>query len=810
MKSSHLRFALRKVTASPGPSAVIVATLAVAIAASAIIYSTIDVVWNAIPAASTERLVFIASTDTRLGEAQAGVSDGVAWTGVSSPDLADWAAATTSFEAFAGFRFGSATLRGLESPLRVTTVGATASLLSMWGVAPAIGRGFREEEGRPGGAPVVLLTDRFWQREFEADPAAVGRSVLINDVAHTVVGVLRPETGTGVFRDADVMLPLVLDPSRDARDERRMFTLARLKAAVTRERASADLDAVVRRLQTDHPRTNGQTGVVVRPAIDMLGGNVRFLLFLLVLIAALMIAMTCANVSNVFLAQAAARGRELCVRSALGASRLHHVGRFMLESLVLSLAAGALGLVLALGGVAAIRWFAGANTYGFSDLAINGRVLALAAVTACLVPLGFALLPALQSSRPDPHLLKEGLRAAGAPGRRMRRVLVGVQVALAIVVMIQVAVFARTAWDLSNIEKGFNPLGVLTFRVELPQEKYSDNARTVQFYRDLLARVETIPGVRSTAAIDRLPVADREFTIRPLIDGEPPVAPEELPFAALATVSENYLQTLRIPLVRGRGLTAADVADGSPVAIVSEDAARRLWGGRDPIGRRFTVNTPPLPASPLTVVGIAGNVRNSDIDQGSIAQIYVPVSWHPQRAMAVVVRADRAEPTSLTAPIRARVAELDPTLPIYAVASMTQILFDDLAGGTTLAVILGVMGIVALCVAAAGIYGVVWYSVNQRRREIGIRMAVGARPADVLRLVFGHGATPVAGGAVIGFTAAMLLAFTMAASIQEIDPRDPIGYLIVAASLVSVALIATYIPARRAALLDPAVTLRSE
>ena len=806
----HLRSAVRKLITSPGPSFVIVLTLAVAIAASVIIYCTIDVVWHAIPAADTERLVFIASTDPRLGEAQAGVSDGVAWTGVSSPDLADWVAATSSFEAFAGFRFGTATLAGLEAPLRVSTVRATANLLSMWGVTPAMGRGFHDEEGRPGGAAVVLLTDRFWKGELDSDPAAVGRTVLVDDVAHTVVGVLRPETGTGVFRDADVMVPFVLDSVRDARDDRRLFTVARLKPGVSRERAFAELDTVVRRLRADHPRTNGQIGVVVRPAIDMLGGNVRALLLLLVLIAVLVIAMTCANLSNVFLAQATARGRELSVRSALGASRLHHVGRFMLESLILSLAAGVAGLLLALGGVAAIRWFAGANTYGFSDLAVNGRVLALAAMTACVVPLGFALVPALQASHPDPQVLKDGLRSAGTPGRRLRRVLVAVQVALAIVVMIQVAVFARTAWALSHVEKGFDPEGVLTFRIELPQASYPDDARTAQFYRDLLARLRAIPGVASTAGIDRLPVADREFTIRPVIDGAPALSPEERPFAALATVSEDYLTTLRIPLLRGRGFTAADLADGSPVAIVSEEAARRLWGGRDPLGRQLAVNTPPFPGSPLTVVGITGNVRNSDVDRGSIAQIYVPLSWHPQRAMAVVVRAERAEPASLTAAIRTRVAGIDPDLPIYAVASMDQIVFDDLAGGTTLAVILAVIGIVALCVAAAGIYGVVSYSVNQRRREIGIRMALGARPAAVRRLVLRQGALPVAGGAVVGFAAAIALAYTTAASVQEIDPGDPLGYLIVAGALGAVALLATGIPARRAALLDPAVTLRAE
>jgi putative ABC transport system permease protein len=803
-----LRLALRGMIRSPGPTAVVVLTLGVAIGATTIVYSTIDVVWHMIPAADTDRLVFVASTDPRPSQSQSGMSGGLALTGTSVPDLVDWTGQSTTIEQFGAFRHGSATLTGLDAPLRVSIVHATANLPSMWGFGAVLGRGFTPDEGRPGAEPVAMITHAFWQRQFSSRPEVLGWSILLNGTPHTIVGVLPAEAGTGIFGQRDFIVPLALDAARSARDERRLYVTARLKEGVTREQAAADLDTIAKRLQTEYPRTNAQTGVVVRPLIELIGGETPFVLFLLALIAVLVVAMACANVSNVILAQAATRQHELSLRTALGASRFDHVRRFMIESFVVSAAAGAVGLLVASWGIAGVRWLAGPR---FAQSSLNGRVLLVGAMTSFVVPFAFALLPALRSSRPDPMHLREDARSAGAgSGRGLRNVLVAVQVALAMILMVQIALVGRTAWKFRTAEYGFDPAHVLTLRVDLPDTKYPDATRITQFYTDLLARIDAVPGVASATAINHLPIGDRELSVRVAVEGAPSVDADELPFAALATITRDYLRTLRVPLLSGRGFNDADFGRGPAVALVSEEAARRLWKGTDPVGRRITLNTPPLPNAPLIVVGVVANARSSDLDRRVMPQVYVPSSWHPERAMAVVVRTDSADPIQLVPAIRAQAAQVDPNEPIFAVASMEQVLFNDLSGTYTIAGLLAGIALVALCLAATGIYGVVSYSVTQRTREIGVRMALGARPRAVLRMVIGQGAVPVVAGGVLGLLAAFAFAHLMSTSVGFVDARDPRSYAGVILSMVLVAFAASYVPARRASHVDPVVALRAD
>lgn len=803
-----LRLALRGMIRNPGPTAVVVVTLAVAIGATTIVYSTIDVVWHMIPAANTERLVFVASTDPRPSQSQSGMSGGLALTGTSVPDLADWTAQSTTIEAFGAFSYGTATLTGLDAPLRVATVQVTANLPSMWGLRAVLGRGFTSDEGRPGAEPVAVLAHALWERQFASNPDVLGRSVLLNGTPHTIVGVLSAEAGTGIFGQRDLMVPLALDPTRYARDERRLYVTARLKEGVTREQAAADLDTIAKRLRTEYPRTNAQTGVVVRPLIELIGGETPFVLFLLALVAGLVVAMACANVSNVILARAATRQHELSLRTALGASRFDHVRRFMIESFVLSMAAGAVGLLLASWGIAGIKWLAGPE---FAQSRLNGRVFFVGALTSFVVPFAFALLPALRSSRPHPMHLREGARSAGPrSGRRLRNVLVAVQVALAMILMVQVALVGRTAWKFRTAEYGFDPARVVTFRIALPEAKYPDATRIAQFYTELMTRVDAVPGVASAAAINRLPIGDRELSVRVAIEGAPSVAADQLPFAALATITSNYLQTLRVPLLHGRAFSDEDFGRGPAVALVSQEAARRLWNGADPLGTRIRLNSSAVPNTPVLVVGVVANARSSDLDQRVMPQVYVPSSWYLDRAMAVVVRTHSADPVQLVPAIRAQVAQVDPNEPIFAVASMEQLLFDDLSGTYTIAGLLAGIALVALCLAATGIYGVVSYSVTQRTREIGVRMALGAHPRAVLRMVIGQGALPVVAGGVVGLLVALAFAYLMSTSVGLVDTRDPRTYAGVMLSMVVVAFVASYVPARRASHVDPMVALRAE
>jgi putative ABC transport system permease protein len=601
-----IRFAVRTLTRNPGPSFLVVLTLAVAIAATTIVYSALDVLLYFVPGTQVDRLVFVASTDPRPSESQSGVSRGVAWTGVSQPDLADWIARTNAFEEFAGFRNSTATLTGLDAPRRVTAMRATPNLLRLWGIAPAAGRTFRSEDGRAGAEPVAIVTESFWRRELVPQGLTVGESVLLDGVAHTLIGVLSADAGIGYFRDTDLIAPLILDPTRAARDERRMFTIGRLAPGVTMNEARTELETIVAQLQTEYPRTNARTGVVVRPHIEQLGGNIPFLMFLMALMAALVVAVACANVSGIMLAQGAARQRELAIRSALGAGRLDHLTRLMTENLVLAGVAGVVALLLTQWGISAIRWLAGDTANVFGALTLNSRVLLVGLFTSGIVPFGFGLLPASRASRPAFTELKEGTRSVShASSRRVRQLLVAVQVGCAVVLMVQVSVLAKTGWNLHRADNGFDSTRLLTFGVELPEGRYSNAPSITRFFREALARIEGLPGVTSAALTSRLPIADREVTIRPLVEGARPVAPESLPFAALSTISEDYLRTMRIPIRRGRGLTAIDVSDARPAALVSEEAARRLWPDGDPLGRRLALNSPSARDAYLEVVGIA-------------------------------------------------------------------------------------------------------------------------------------------------------------------------------------------------------------
>jgi predicted permease len=808
-----LRYALRGLTKSPGPTFVVMATLALAIGTTTIIASTIDSVWHAIPAVDKERLVFVASTDPRPSQAQSGMSGNVALTGTSVPDLVDWMAQASTIEQFGAFRYGTATLTGRGAPVRVSLVQTTADMLSLWGISPARGLIFRSDDGLIGAIPVAVLSHRYWQEEFASDVSVVGTSVLLDGTAHTILGVLPRETRVGIFTDTELFVALQLDAAREARDERHLFVTARLKPGVTRALAEADLSSIANRLRAQYPHTNAQTGVVVRPLIEQVGGGgIQFLLFLLLLIAGLVVAIACANVSNVVLAQATGRHRELSVRTALGARRVDHLKQIAAESLLVSLAAGAAGVLIGGWGLTVLKWLAGPQARLFGDATLNWRVAVAGIATASVLPLGFAMIPALQSWRPDPADLKDGGRAVGGGStHRIRHALVAVQVGLAVVLLVQIALFARTAWNFRTMETGFDPRGVVTFHVDLPDTRYADAERITQFYRALLARIAGLPGVVSTATIDRLPVADRGLSARIKVEGAPPVEEEALPFTDVATVSRRYFETLRVPVRRGRVFDDSDFAGESPnVAVISEDAARLFWPGRQPIGSRATIVSPDMPNTPLQVVGIVANARRSDIDERTMPQVYVPSTWRAERAMAVVVRTDGIDPLSSVPAIRAQAAALEPNEPIFAIASMEQVLFNDMASTYTLAGLLGAIAVVALCLAGVGIYGVVSYVVVQRTREIGVRMAIGARPGDMLRMVIRQAAQPVLGGGLLGAPAAAALVYATAGVFTIVDVRDSTNYLAVAIAIAVVALVASWLPARRAARIDPLLALRQD
>ena len=807
---SEIRYALRTLTKRPGPTLVVIATLGVSIAAATVIYSVVDVVWHFIPAVNRERLVYIASTDTRVLKTDGPARSVVLRTPASLPDFADWRSRTSTFEQLTGFSLGSANLTGLDVPLRVTKIEVTANLLDAWGLTPTVGRIFRPDDGVAGADPVALLSHRFWQRQFSARPDVIGRRLTLDTVPHTVIGVLPPDAGVGFFSDAEVFTTIVVDPLRGDRSARELVVTGRLKQGISREQAAAELDTIARQLRAEHPATNAQVGASVLPLVEGAGFNVRILLTILLLIGLLVVVVACANVASVNVAQSMARRHELAVHASLGATRADRIRHVMTESAVVSAAGGILGSILAAWGIRALQWL-GRNEFGFADMQMNGRVLTVSLLIACATPLGFGLLPALRLAPPDPRELRDGARAAGATrrGRRLRYAIVGLQAAAAMILMVQIGLFIRTTWKLSEIRPGFEPAQVMKFHIGLPPSRYQNERAIQRFVSELTTRVSALPGVTSIGVVDRLPVADREHTARLTIEGDTIVPIERRPLISRSAIAGDYLHTMRIPIRRGRTISTTEIVDAAPVAMINEEAARRLWPARNPIGARIALDAT-AQETWLEIVGVVANVRNSDIDSAQLPQVYVSLWRYPSADLAVVVKSASADPLQLVPAIRAQVAAIDPNQPIHSVASMSYVLYDDMASTYILAAILTTIGLIALCLSAAGIYGLVSYSVAQRRREIGVRMALGARPEWIVRMIVAHTSRPVATGAGVGLAIAAALSLALNAAVPEIDPRDPISYAGVLLMIAVVAILASYLPARRAATINPVDALRAE
>jgi putative ABC transport system permease protein len=808
---SQLRYALRTVIKTPGPTLVMVMTLGLAVGAATVIYSLIDVVWHFVPAPNQTRLAFVASTDTRVVQSEGDTRSVVLRTPTSVPDLTDWAARSTAFEQLAGFTIGSASLTGVKVPQRVTAIGVTANLPEMWGLRPALGRTFRAEEGRTGSTGVTLLSHAFWEREFSASPDAVGQTVLLDEVPHAIVGVLPRDAGTGFFTNADVFRPFALDTLRAPRNQRDVLVTGRLKPGITRQQADAELQTIARQLGTEYPATNQTIGAVVLPLIEASGFNVRILLTILGLIGLLVVVVACANVASVMVAQSLSRRHELAVHAALGATRADRLRQLVVEGLIVSLAAGVVGLLVAAWGMVGLRWL-GSSTFAFVDIQMNGRVLLAGLLIACATPVGFSVLPALRMAPPDPQELRDGARAAGATrrGRRVRNLIVGLQAAAAIILMVQIGLFLRTTWRLSDVAPGFEPAQVLTFRVALPASRYPQPRAIDRFVADLLMRLHALPGVAAAGTIDRLPIADSETMARLTVEGAVAEPIETRPLVARSAIAGEFLTALRVPLRRGRVITDTESTDAAAVAMITEEAARRHWSGRDPIGSRFALDAVGGQEMWLEVVGVVGNLRNSDGDQAPLPQVFIASSRQPSNDIAVVVKTVDTDPLSLVPAIRGQVAAIDPNQPIHDVSTMAKVLYDDLATTYVLSAILSTIGLVALLLSAAGVYGLVSYSVAQRRREIGLRMALGARPDGIVRMIVVQSTRPVALGGLIGLVLAAAIALLLASGLPEFDARDPVNYAGVVVMIGLAALLASVIPARRAASVNPVDALRAD
>jgi putative ABC transport system permease protein len=816
MLLKDLRYGLRMLAKSPGFAAVAVLTLALGIGANTAIFSVVNaVLLRPLPFPDSNRIVMVWEMDPNRG-----VDRGIA----SAAEFLDWRKQNHVFSHIAAWRAWFYNLTGNGEPEQVLGIRASFDFFDVLGVRPAIGRAFLPEEETPGRDQVVIISDGLWVRHFGADPHAIGQSILIDDKPVTIVGVLpRGFSLAGTSRDFGVWMPMAFDTAQLRRGDHTVLVTARLKPGVTITQARAEMAAIMHGLQEQYHVDEGLGVRLVRMQDDQIS-KIRPALLVLLGAVALVLLIACVNVANLLLARGAARQRELSIRTALGARRARLIRQLVTESLLLSLLGGTLGLFVAFGGMRLLLVLLSAtSTYGelphhewiHIDLAALLFTFAISIFTGIL----FGLAPALQTSGTDiSETLKEsGRGSAGVRSHRMRSALVVSEVALALVLLVGAGLLIRSFRALLATDMGFNPQNVLTMQVWLPDSHYPESYQVTSFYREALERLRTAPGVTSASAINFLPLTGWGDITDFFIGGRPTPPPGHEYVAQYRVVSSGYFQTMEIPLKQGRDFSETD-SDGAPgVAIVNETLAQRYWPGEDPIGKHIKVNMlnsqgpwrPQIKDVWLTIVGIAGDVRDWELGDSKVGQVYISYLQNPSRLMKFAVRT-ASDPGSLTSGARQAVLDVDKNQPITDVKTMARFLDEAYAQHRTNMLLLGTFSALALVLAAVGIYGVMSYAVVQRVHEIGIRMALGAEPRDVLRLIIGHGLRLTLLGVAIGVAGALATGHWLASMLFGVQATDPFTYVSVAFLLVGVALLACYVPARRAMRVDPMIALRYE
>jgi putative ABC transport system permease protein len=792
-----IRLAVRQLVTHPGFTAVAVATLGLGIGATSAILSVVNgVLLRPLPYEQPERLVRIFETPPdRPDELRS----------VAMPTLAGWSAGVHRFDAIALYGPTELDLGGDQGrPEQLSGVTVSAAFFDVLRVRPALGRSFTPEEQQPGGPRVVILADGLWRRRFGADGGVIGRTLSMGGDPFTIIGVMPP--GFGYPAGAEFWTSTALDAEFNERGARHLSAIARLSAGSSLEAATADLRAAERHLAEQYPANYEGYGVLVMPLLDRIVGPVRRALFVLLAAVGVVFLVACANVANLVLARAAGRVRELAVRTALGASRLRLARQLAVEHLGLGLAGGAVGVGIAYWGIEALRVVGSDRIPRWEAVAIDARVLTVALALAILTGLTMGLFPLVQAARSDVQVaLRAGGRSltAGARQHRVLNALVVAQTALALTLLASAGLLIRSFLRLAAVDPGVRTTDVLTFHVGLPPAKLGDRTAITAFYRSLRERLAAIPGVVSVATASRLPLSGDDHSSSFLLEGEV-ATPGRQHSAQDRAVSPAYFRTLGIPL-RGREFSEADRAGGPPVVIINQTFARRFFPGTDPIGRHFT----PIRAGgvPREIIGVAGDARQFGLDLDPEPEYYLPHAQDPWPWLYVAVHS--AVPTAALLPALERaVWSLDPDMPVTAVRTMDQLRSTSVAQRRFNLVLLGVFAAVALLLACLGTYGVMAYAVTERTHEVGIRLALGARRADVLRLVLGRGLRLAAAGIALGLIGALAASRGLGSLLYGISATDPLTLAAAVIALAGAAVLASFLPARRAARVDPLIALR--
>jgi len=804
---------------NPGVTIIVIIALALGIGANTAIFSVVNtVLLRPLPYQESDRLVFLNEKSPVLDEMS-----------ISYPNFLDWRNHNQSFEKIGVFNRASYNLTGVGEAERIVTGQVSADLFSVLRVNALHGRVFTNEEDKPGGSPVVVLSYPLWQRRFGGQTSILNQPITLNNKSYTVIGIM-PESYLYPSR-VEMWVPvgqLSDQPSWQSRGNHPgLYGVARLKPGVTFEQADADMNNVAANLEKQYPDTNAATRVRMRPLIEIFVSDVRRALWVIFGAVGFVLFIACANIANLLLARATARKKEMAIRTAVGASRWRIARQLLTESILLSLIGGGIGLVLARWGVDLILYVSPNAIPRSREIGLDWTVLAFTVGVSFLTGILFGLIPAVQAGDVDVHeTLKETGR--GVSGRQwLRSSLVVVEVATTLVLLIAAGLMIRSFYLLQKVNPGFSDEHLTSFSVSLPQKKYETQEQQASFYNRLLENIRALPGVESAAAASGLPLGNNGWQTSFVIDGQPVPPREQIPLMEACLVTPDYFKAMNIPVLRGRVFTDRD--DRSHLAgrdlsklneneraiaglnsiVIDEEFAKRYWPNEDPVGKRVRLGTE-NDAPKLEVLGVVGRVKMESLNQNSDrVQGYFPFNQTPDNGMTVLIKG-ASDPNQLISSVRGAIREIDPDQPIYSVRTMNEIRAESVATERLNLTLLSLFAGIALVLAIVGIYGVMSYSVTQRTHEIGIRMAIGARPRDVFKMVLGQGMKLALIGVAVGLGIAFALTRLMETMLFGVEPTDKLTFAAISVMLITVALLACYLPGRRATKVEPTISLRYE
>jgi predicted permease len=810
---ADFRYGLRILLRTPGFTLAAIVVLALGIGANTAIFSIVNaVLLRPLPYQDASRIMQIWHVPPAKS------FPGMSFFSVSPANYLDWQSQNHSFEKIAAYGFDNFNVGGGDRPEAIRGAAVAPGFFSILRVQPVLGRTFSAEEDRPGQGQVVILGHTLWRDHFAADPGIVGRNVVLDGQTYTVIGVMPPKFK---FPDwADLWVPLAWsNEKRAVRGNHNYMVIGRLKPDVSVQQAKADLGAISARLEQQYPEDDKGWGATVLPLREQIVGDVRPALLVLLGAVAFVLLIACANVANLVLAKTLERKKEMAIRTSLGASRAAVLRQILAETVLLSLAGGTLGLLLARFGIILIQKFLADRLPSSPEITLDAPVLTFTVFLAVLAGILAGLLPAVRFTRTDVNeALKQGQSrgSSDSSGSKMRGLLVVSEVALSLVLLIGAGLMIRSLLQLSSVQPGFDPNHVLTARLTVPSTRFSSPAAQISFYDQVLRQVRATPGVESAGLIDSLPMDDGGSHQPVAVEGQPVVPMADQPEVDVRMISPGYLRAMRVPVLRGRGLNDSDVAGRPPVVFISESMAKRFWPNENPIGKHITLTF--FPSVAREVAGVVGDVKQDSLDQTRpvetlywpLSQLTVPPSetWR-SFGMSLAVRSS-ADPASAISGVTSAVHQVDPETPVVGVVTMEGLISASLSPQRFNVLLLGAFAGLALVLAAVGIYSVLSYSVRRRVREIGIRMALGATPSNVLQMVVADGMKPIFLGVAIGLAAAFALSRVMTSLIYGVRATDPLTFAGVALLLIAVGLLATVLPAYRATRVEPVRTLREE